>query len=142
MEKTYTGKCLCGAVSYVATGAPVVVAQCHCEECRRLSGTGHSVGAMFLKVAVNFAGKLSEFKYLSAKGSKVTKAFCPACGSPVYGTNTSAPDHLTLTLGTIDNASDLAVAVVVFAAEKQHWDGLDADAMSFGRQPDWTPPDA
>ena len=84
---------------------------------------------------------MGEFKYVSAKGSEVTKAFCPACGSPVFGTNTSAPDHLTLTVGTMDNASDLAVAVVIFAGEKQHWDGLDADVMSFDRQPDWTPPD-
>ena len=59
----YTGKCLCGEVTYTADAPPVVVAQCHCEECRRLSGTGHTVGAMFVSRVVTVNGKLREFSY-------------------------------------------------------------------------------
>ena len=139
MNKKYTGKCLCGNVSYIADGQPKVVAQCHCEECRRLSGTGHTVGAMFPSVAVSVTGKVSQFKYLSGKGSEVTKAFCATCGSPVYGTNTRTPDHMTLTLGTMDDASGLGIEVVIFERDKPHWDQLDENVISFPTQPDWKP---
>ena len=105
MAQKDTGKCLCGEVTYIAEGPPIVVAQCHCEECRRLSGTGHTVGAMFLSGAVNVKGKLSEFSYSSDRGSEVTKVFCANCGSPIYGKNTRIPDHLTLSLGTMDDAN-------------------------------------
>ncbi|WP_256448887.1 GFA family protein [Methylosinus sp. KRF6] len=66
--RTYSGKCLCSGVRFTATGPPVIVAQCHCEECRRLSGTGHSVGAMLRTDAVVLSGKTSEFVYLNRAG--------------------------------------------------------------------------
>ncbi|MGE4611561.1 MAG: GFA family protein, partial [Paracoccaceae bacterium] len=100
MKNKYTGKCLCGAVTYKVDGQPIVVAQCHCDECRRLSGTGHTVGAMFSDEAITLSGPLSEFKYLSDKNSEVTKTFCARCGSPIYGMNSRIPDKKTLTLGT------------------------------------------
>ncbi len=139
MDKKYTGRCRCGAVSYVADGPPIIVAQCHCKDCRRLSGTGHTVGAMFHSQAVTVHGVLGEFKYMSDKESEVTKAFCKQCGSPIYGTNTRTPDHLTLTLGTMDDASGLDVAVVIFDRDKPHWDQLGVDVVIFEMQPDWTP---
>lgn len=139
MTKTYTGKCLCGEILYAATGSPIVVAQCHCEECRRLSGTGHTVGAVFAAEAVDVSGKLSEFSYASDKGSRVTKVFCAKCGSSIYGTNTRIPDHVTLSLGTIDDASGLEVEVVIFERDKPHWDRLGEDVACFATQPDWKP---
>ncbi|SFR47429.1 Uncharacterized conserved protein [Yoonia tamlensis] len=139
MEKKYHGRCLCGEVTYVAVGPPVVVAQCHCEECRRLSGTGHTVGAMFSSDAVFLSGKLSQFSYLSDNRSQVTKAFCADCGSPIYGKNTRIPNHLTLSLGTMDDAEGLDIEVVIFERDKQHWDQLGKDVISFATQPDWKP---
>jgi hypothetical protein len=135
----FTGRCMCNAVTYEVTGSPVIVAQCHCDECRRLSGTGHSIGAMFAKEQVVLTGELSEFKYNSDMGSEVTKAFCGICGSPIYGTNTRSPDHLTLTLGSIDDAKDLEIQVVIFERDKKHCDQLGEDVMSFETQPDWKP---
>lgn len=139
MKKKYHGKCLCGEVTYVAVGPPVIVAQCHCEECRRLSGTGHTVGAMFSSNSVSLSGKLSQFSYLSDNGSQVTKAFCVICGSPICGKNTRIPDHLTLGLGTMDDAEGLDIKVVIFQRDKQHWDQLGRDVISFATQPDWKP---
>lgn len=139
MMNKYTGKCLCGAVTYTANQQPIVVAQCHCEECRRLSGTGHTVGAMFASDAVVVSGKLSEFRYSSDKNSVVTKAFCANCGSPIYGENTRIPDHLTLSLGTMDDASGLNVEVVIFERDKPHWDRLGDKVVAFATQPDWKP---
>ncbi|PCJ93145.1 MAG: aldehyde-activating protein [Hyphomicrobiales bacterium] len=139
MKSKFFGKCLCGAVTYEAVGQPVIVAQCHCEECRKLSGTGHTIGAMFPSSAVSLSGALSTYKYVSGKGSEVSKAFCAQCGSPIYGKNSGMPDHLTLTLGSMDDAAGLNVEVVIFERDKQHWDQLGADVMSFVTQPDWKP---
>ncbi|NRB18752.1 MAG: GFA family protein [Rhodobacteraceae bacterium] len=141
MKNKYSGKCLCGEVTYHVEGQPIVVAQCHCEECRRTSGTGHTIGAMFSSETFVLNGIISEFKYISGKGSEVTKAFCARCGSPIYGKNTRMPDHLTLTLGSIDDSTGLDVQVVVFERDRKHWDQLGEDVMSFQTQPDWKPED-
>ena len=104
-----------------------------------MSGTGHTVGAMFLSGAVNVKGKLSEFSYSSDRGSEVTKVFCANCGSPIYGKNTRIPDHLTLSLGTMDDANGLDVEVVIFERDKTHWDRLGQGVVFFATQPDWKP---
>lgn len=39
----------------------------------------------------------------------------------------------------MDDANDLGVQVVIFDRDKQHWDQLGPDVMSFSTQPDWKP---
>lgn len=139
MRKKYTGKCLCYEITYTAKGPPIVVVQCYCEECRRLSGTGHTVGVMFASEEVAVTGELSGFSYSSGKDSKVAKAFCANCGSPIFGTNTRMLDYLTLSPGTMDDASALDIEVVIFERDRPHWDRLGEDVVSFATQPDWKP---
>ncbi|WP_368184695.1 GFA family protein [Aestuariibius sp. HNIBRBA575] len=141
MSNPITGQCLCGQVTYSVSGSPKIVAQCHCDECRKLSGTGHAVGAMFAVQDVDILGETQSFQYTSAHGSQVTKVFCPTCSSPIYGKNSNLSDHMTLTLGTMNEPVDLNVQVVIFGRDKPHWDQVDPDVMSFDTQPDWTPPD-
>ena len=96
---------------------------------------------MFSVEAVTLTGALREYKYVSDKDSEVTKAFCGCCGSPIYGMNSRIPDHLTLTLGSMDDATGMEIQVVIFARDKQHWDQLGQDVTSFATQPDWKPED-
>lgn len=96
---------------------------------------------MFTSASVTISGNLGEYCYTSDLGSKVTKAFCPTCGSPIYGVNSRTSDHLTISLGSIDDAQGLAVQVVIFDRDKQHWDQLVEGVLVFNTQPNWTPKD-
>lgn len=138
-SQVYSGRCACGRLTYRVEGPPVVVVQCHCDECRRISGTGHSVGAMFRFSDFVVYGKVSEFKYSSRNGNEVTKGFCPSCGSAVFGTNTGSQGYVTLSLGTMNDASGLTVQAVVFARDRQSWDRLGDEVAIFETQPEWHP---
>lgn len=94
---------------------------------------------MFSLESLTVDGEVGKFKYISKNGSEVTKGFCSRCGSPIFGMNTRAPNHVTIPLGTMNNAADLAVQVVIFARDKKHWDQLDENVLSFETQPDWQP---
>ena len=94
---------------------------------------------MFPAKAVTLHGNVTTFQYQSNLGSTVTKAFCPNCGSPIYGKNTRSPNHLTLALGCFENADDLSIEVVVFERDRPHWDRLEETVAVFETQPDWTP---
>ena len=69
----------------------------------------------------------------------MTRANCAKCGSPIAGRNTKSPDHVTLTLGTMDDANELDVEVVIFDRDRQHWDNIDESVTKFSTQPEWSP---
>ncbi len=132
----FVGRCLCGVIEFEAFGRPIVVAQCHCEECRRLSGAGRSVGAVFDRSSVSIEGTWQEFSYKSLSGSMVTRAFCPNCGSSLFGFGSSTPNRVTIAMGALDGPNDLRIDVVVFDRAKQCWDHLGENVVIFETQPD------
>jgi hypothetical protein len=135
-----TGRCLCGACVYQIEGEPVVVAHCHCLDCQRLSGAGHSTGAMFGEGGVLLEGPVASHSFRSEADNEVTRLFCSACGSPLFGRNTGMPGFVTVTLGTMDDP-DLTPQVVVFARSRRAWDVMDEKLPTFQAQPAWTPAD-
>lgn len=139
--QVHHGGCLCGRVRYEASGPPVVVAHCHCRDCQRGSGAGHSTGAMFPSSSVSLTGEISEFKLKSDKGNVVTRAFCGTCGSPIFGKNDGMPGYVTIPLGTFDQSSEVIPQVVVFVSSRQVWDAIAPGLPTFEKQPDWKPED-
>jgi hypothetical protein len=139
-DTIHKGGCLCGAVRYEVVGKPVIVAHCHCEHCQRGSGAGHSTGAMFPVSRFSIQGAVSEYVIPSEDGNAVVRVFCPRCGSPIFGRNTVTTGHVTISLGTLDDSSDLAPEVVVFASNRKPWDVMDESLMTFETEPKWTPP--
>ena len=136
-----TGRCLCGSCSYTIEGEPVVVARCHCLDCQRLSGAGHTTGAMFPEDGVALTGVPTTFSLRSDSGATVTRLFCGTCGSPLFGMNTVMPGFMTVCLGTLDNSDALMPQVAIFTRSRRAWDAADAPVAVFDAQPDWSPAD-
>ena len=41
MSQAYTGGCACGAIRYEIDAEPLLMSDCQCRDCQRISGTGH-----------------------------------------------------------------------------------------------------
>lgn len=136
-----TGQCLCGACAYEIDGDPVVVAQCHCQDCQRISGAGHTTGAMFPETAVRLSGEPATYSVISEAGNTVTRLFCGQCGSPLFGMNTGMAGFMTVSLGTLDSAEGLTPQVAIFARSRRDWDIAEPDLPTYETQPGWTPGD-
>ena len=141
-SEIHKGGCLCGAVRYEAKGTPVVVAHCHCEDCQRSSGAGHTTGAMFATADFNLQGTVGQYSHPSNKGTRVTKVFCPVCGSSILGRNDGTDNYVTVSLGTFDDSSMFEAQVTIFARNRKHWDVMDETLPTYETQPDWKPADA
>ncbi|MBL4748690.1 MAG: GFA family protein [Magnetovibrio sp.] len=137
----HNGGCLCGSVRYIAQGQPLVVAHCHCKDCQRGTGAGHSTVAMFSIDRFQLMGRVAEFKMTSENGNEVTRVFCPTCGSPIYGTNSGMKGHVSIHLGTIDESATFEPQVVIFARNLKPWDDMDKGLLTFNAQPNWAPGD-
>jgi hypothetical protein len=136
-----SGRCLCAAVTYEIDGDPVVVAHCHCTDCQRLSGAGHTTGAMFPVDQIRVHGKVSEFRVTSEVDSRVTRTFCPTCGTSLFGRNTNMPRFMTVSVGTLDDPNSVTPQVVIFARTRRTWDVMDTSLPTFETQPAWKPED-
>jgi hypothetical protein len=140
-SRTYRGGCLCGSVRYEVNGSPVVVAHCHCINCQKASGSGHSTGAMFRDDQLRLTGNTASYKYKANSGHEVTRVFCPACSSSILGRDTGTEGFSTITLGTLDDPFQFEPQVTVFARNRKAWDIMDGSLPTFDAQPDWKPPE-
>ncbi len=94
------GSCLCGAVTFVVTGAPRGVAACHCRTCRKHTGAPFAVYADYQVKSVRLSGgSLKEF--CSSPGA--TRGFCENCGSTLYYRGENLPDMIHLHVGVFDS---------------------------------------
>ena len=82
------GGCICGEVRYevdAVTEARQHVL-CHCADCRRVTGTGHSqtVGVPEELVSLTGAESLRSYTLKADSGNAVDSCFCSRCGAPLF----------------------------------------------------------
>ena len=98
-----TGACLCGAVKYEVHGPLRNVIACHCEQCRRQTGTYMSATA-----AKDEDFKLAETRGLKWYRSSATarRGFCQECGSVLFWKG-DGKDYTAIAAGSLDGMTGL-----------------------------------
>ena len=105
-----TGRCLCGAVAFRVRGAPLRVGICHCEDCRRTSGSAFSMFGVWPRRAYEGSGDLRTWE---------GRSFCPTCGSRVVSLS---DDEAEVMIGSLDHApSTLTPAYELWIPRREPW---------------------
>ncbi len=131
-----SGQCLCGKVSYQIFSQPVRMGQCHCDDCRKSTGTGHISLAFFDQNAVEIKGETSSYASKTDSGSTVTRHFCPNCGSPLFGFNSKSVGFIGITVGTLSDSSWFKPEFIVYHKRKPLWDFMDETVPTFDAMPE------
>lgn len=117
-ENEHTGRCLCGTIRYLATGAPLWIANCHCASCRRATGAPMTTYAGFPAGRISFiAGQPTRFH--SSPG--VTRTFCPRCGTPLTYEGDRWPGEVHVLVGSMDRPEHFPPKGDAFVEEKLPW---------------------
>ena len=82
-EKTYTGKCFCGAVELLVTGEPVAMGYCHCASCRSWSAGPVNAFTLWKPEAVKIA-KGQDQVGTYHKTEKSDRKWCKRCGGHLF----------------------------------------------------------
>lgn len=118
-----SGGCLCGAVTYRATGPFSDVLQCHCTNCRRLSG--NFVAAIRAATENLVVEDLQDsFRWHELGYAKY--AFCGRCGSTLFYRAADREHTTSVMVGTLDDTAGLELGAVWFADEAQPHNTLPA----------------
>lgn len=135
MSTLFSGGCLCGAVRYTCDGEPAMAGHCHCEDCRRTSGTGHSSHLAVPETSVTLTGAVKAYVRPADSGNPVTRAFCPDCGAPVFSRNPAMPGLLFLRASSLDDLEVFKPQMHVFRMRAASWDTPTEGIPAFDRMP-------
>ncbi len=83
---TIEGGCLCGAVRYRSDAEPVMQVVCHCETCRKNSGSAFSMNVAVPQDRLRIeSGSPRRYEdHSGASGKAFYRFFCGDCGSHIY----------------------------------------------------------
>ena len=115
-----TGSCLCEGVRFRLDGELGPVRYCHCNRCRRATGTAFSANAPVLSKDFQFiAGEELIAEYEMSPG--VFRAFCSSCGSALFVRAAGTPKLLRLRIGTLRGEVDVEPEAHVWVGSKANW---------------------
>jgi hypothetical protein len=130
-----TGGCLCGAVRYTLTAAPVLTRQCWCRLCQYLSAGGPTNNMLVPRDALTIAGALGDYVSVADSGSVMHRHFCPTCGTPVGGYAEPRPHLYVLRIGTLDDPDLYPPRQTIWTDAAPAWATIADDRPSFPGQP-------
>ena len=138
----HQGGCGCRAIRYKASGSPVMVAYCHCADCRTSSGSVVSVLAGFRRTAFELLiGSPSSF----SSTPEVKRSFCNTCGTPLFYENQSFAENIYIHIGSFDHPEELPPDRHTWVSDRVSWheikDNLKQyESLSNAGKPENTPP--
>ena len=116
-----TGGCLCKAVRYEITSAPITARACWCRLCQYLGAGSGTVNAVFKKDTVTVTGQLSDYTDIADSGTHMHRLFCPTCGTAVFSTAEERPQFMVVRVGTLDDPEVAKPAMTIWTAQAPSW---------------------
>lgn len=130
-----TGGCLCRAVRYRITAAPVVARTCWCRVCQYIGAGSGTVNAAFPADAVTVEGTLADYPSIADSGNHMHRRFCPTCGTHLFSSAEERPQLLIVRLGTLDDPEAVRPASTIWTSQAPSWACFDPALPQVERQP-------
>ena len=128
-----TGQCMCGAVSFTATDVPDRFGACHCEMCRRWTGSA-LLGVTVPADRISWRGE-AHIKTLQSS-DWAERAWCGACGSALYYHVTMEgpmSKSIEIPLGLFDDGNGLSFDNEIYIDHKPDSFGYAGDRQRLTR---------
>ena len=107
-----TGRCLCGAVTYIAKDVETDVHSCHCDICLRWNGgPGFAVSVG----QVSFKGEQNITRFNSSEWAE--RGFCNRCGTNLFY-HLKEADLYMLWMGTFDDLMPFKLKSEIYIDKK------------------------
>ncbi|GAX41937.1 glutathione-dependent formaldehyde-activating GFA [Tolypothrix sp. NIES-4075] len=130
----FTGGCLCGAVRYECSAEPLAMANCHCRDCQRATGSAYASALLVSQSAVTITGDVKYYDAIADSGSIVGRGFCPNCGSRLFS-KPPIPEFMGIMAGSLDDPSWFRPVMDIYTSKAQPWDYMNPDLHKFAKMP-------
>ncbi|QRM32714.1 GFA family protein [Microvirga sp. VF16] len=105
---------------------------CHCEDCRKSTGSAFSVAVPFEASEFRvLSGETGSFTKIADSGNELTRYFCLKCCSPLYGTSPQHPGQVYVKAGVLDEQSLVRPTHQSWCQSQVEWSVIDPDLPSY-----------
>ncbi len=116
------GGCACGALRYRLTAPPLMIYNCHCANCQKITGSAFTVSAPVFESAVEFTdGAPARTEWKADSGNERFGLFCADCGSRIANGQSPSIGMLSLRAGTLDDTSWVEPVGDIWTKSAQKW---------------------
>ena len=121
----WSGGCACGAIRFECEGEPALMANCHCRDCQRATGSAYAAVVVFPKTAASVTGEPRYHRMTGGSGNPIERGFCATCGSPVVVKLGMMPEIIGFHAASLDDPAKYTPAMDIFTASAHPWDVLN-----------------
>jgi hypothetical protein len=130
-----TGGCLCKAVRYRITAAPMVTRVCWCRVCQYLAAGNGTVNVCFPTNALTIEGQLTDYSLTADSGNVMHRRFCPKCGTQMFSESEARPHLIFVRAGTLDDRELAKPSATIWVSAAPSWACMDESNPRVERQP-------
>ncbi|WP_346896724.1 GFA family protein [Clostridium sp. UBA7503] len=117
----YTGSCLCGEVTFEIEGDFENFYLCHCERCRKDTGSAHAANLFSSTAKLRWLSGKEKSKTFNFRSEGHIKSFCTNCGSALPNIQMDG-ELLVVPAGSIDSNINIKPQGHIYYANKANWD--------------------
>lgn len=127
------GSCLCSAVQFELDANALGIFQCHCSECRKVTGSASNSSCLVPKDRFTWLSGSAEVRsYVHSSGYR--SDFCLNCGSPVPNEFKGKP-YYWVPAGALENTSLPRVKAHICVTSKADWENLPEVGIQYAELP-------
>jgi len=131
----YKGGCSCGSVRFELDARPLWVLACHCNACKKRTGSAYGISVMAERSSVRLQGEPKAFIRKGDSGKDVRYEFCPHCGTTIRWMVAAMPNLQGFAGGAFDNFQVLSPIAEMYTADAAQW-ALLGCGLTTPRSPD------
>jgi hypothetical protein len=132
---TYSGSCLCGKVEFGIEGEFEHFFLCHCEHCRKDTGSAHAANLFSSTAKLNWVKGEEYIKTFDYKSSGHIKSFCTECGSALPNLQMDGK-LVVVPAGSLDVDVPIKPNGHIFCANRANWDNDLETIKKFDKLPE------
>ena len=132
---THRGSCLCGQVKFEIEGEFEHFFLCHCEHCRKDTGSAHAANLFSSSAKLKWISGGDIARIFDYKSSGHIKSFCPECGSALPNLQMGG-NLLVVPAGSLDSDVPNRPDGHIFCSHRANWDDRLEEVKCFEKLPE------
>ena len=115
--------CACGTATITVEGPPAFQGICHCDNCKRRTGSGFGVSTYFpVSKVLGRSGEMRLYAFdHAAQSHRQERHFCARCGTTLYWTISTMPELIGIAGGCFAGAMFADPGQSLSHDQKERW---------------------